>query len=448
MSSENRRTLVATLVAVGLTCWAVPAAADDAPQAEPSPTTTASVTPSATTPGPTATTPPPTTPPPTSTGPTPGPTPAPTPSPTDDDSGLRRISDAELRWGFNAESNRAAFAPGTFNFFSAGKIPDPGRGGQQLPQSAWRQSAGQVSIEKYTGGAYRKATWAGLSTGPDGQRLTTGSTASSGHQVVLDGGTGQVDREDGRATIRWKGSFTVLYYSGYTFFYVTDPVLTVTRTSAKVTATLSGFASSMDDLTQWSPVPATKVTLADLGRVDLGARRGVEVTPRYKGVRVSVGPDQTAQVRSGSSWGSFPQSFVDYQARAGAASYWYSSGGSADQHKPTSPLTVSWSAGDPIVPSAPQTGSSAEPDVSNRALRPPAAATSQLPGSAPAAAKAPDLADLVPPSQPTTTRPVSSVVASPLPDGPGDALLWWVGAVLLLTAAVVSLTPVLHRPRR
>lgn len=438
MSPENRGTVVATLVAVGLTCWAVPASADDAPQAEPSPTTSISPNPSATTPEPpTSTTPPPTT------------EPTPTPTPTDDDSGLRRISDAQLRWGFNAESNRAAFAPGTYNFFSAGRIANPGRGGQKLPESGWRQSAGKVSIEKYTGGAYRKATWAGLSTGPDGQRLTTGSTASSGHQVVLDGGTGQVDREDGRATIRWKGSFTVLYYSGYTFFYVTDPVLTVTPSSAKVTATLSGYASSMDDLTQWSPVPATQVTLADLGRVDLGARRGVEVTPRYKGVRVFVGSDQTAQVRSGDSWGSFPQSFVDYQARAGAASYWYSSGGSADQHKPTSPLTVSWSAGDPVVPSAPQTGSSATPDVRNGAPAPPAAGTApQLPGTAPVAAKAPALADLAPGSSPTTTRPVSSVVASPLPDGPGDALLWWVGAVLLLTAAVVSLTPVLYRPRR
>ncbi|NHA01711.1 hypothetical protein G5V59_23725 [Nocardioides sp. W3-2-3] len=198
------------------------------------------------------------------------------------------VSDAVFRWGINDESNNNAFAPGTYNFPGAGKAPDPGRGGQVLdgrarwPSTgalAWRASDGKVRIEKVTSSGPVLATYAGLRTGPDGQPLG-GPTVEvfSGHQVVIAGGTGTVDPAAGTATIRWKGSFTVFYYSGMTFFSVTDPVLEVTPTSARITATGSGHASSMEDMTKWSPIPATTVTLAETRR---RRRRG---PPRREGL--------------------------------------------------------------------------------------------------------------------------------------------------------------------
>ena len=52
------------------------------------------------------------------------------------------VDDAVLTWGLNDESNNKAFAPGTFNFMSAGAVPDPGRGGQSIvAPGVWRGTA-------------------------------------------------------------------------------------------------------------------------------------------------------------------------------------------------------------------------------------------------------------------------------------------------------------------
>jgi hypothetical protein len=65
------------------------------------------------------------------------------------------------------------------------------------------------------------------------------------------------------------------------------------------------------------------------------------LAPDYLGVTVNVGATGTAQATSGANWGSFPQSFVEFQQLTGQSSYWYSSGGARDAAKPAAPLTVS-----------------------------------------------------------------------------------------------------------
>lgn len=263
------------------------------------------------------------------------------------------VSGVQFRWGFNHESNNRGAAPGTFNLFSAGKLGNPGSsqllsnanegttwaGGQA---AGWKPRLGNVHIEKLRAdGGYAPATWAGTKTDKDGVSLApySSSTKFSEHQVVIDNGTGTLDAEADSADISWDGDFTVVYYSGYTFFYVSDPTLTVEDGVGTVTATLGGYGTDMDDMSQWVQLPDTQVTLATLSGVDVTAE-GLVATPAYREVMYDAPAQGVQQVRTGDWWGSFPTSFANFQQLTGQGAYWYSSGGSVDKNKLALPLTV------------------------------------------------------------------------------------------------------------
>lgn len=438
MRSELRTAiavLATTAVLMGSATMAL--AADDEPVVpEPAATTTA-------TPEPTPT-------------PTPEPTPEPTPTPEPVPSGSFAVTDAQVRWGVNDESNNRAFAPGTFNFFSAGTIADPGRGGVALQQSGWSQRAGNVAIEKYLGDAWTPATWAGLRTTSTGAAMSGTNGPFSNHEVVISGGTGTVDPAAGTASIRWSGSFTVLYYSGYSFFHVSDPQLTVAGGVGRLTGTLSGYRSSMEDVDTWQPVaPRPGVVLAELGRVDLAADLGFSATPAYRGVAVSVPGGSSPQVRSGAGWGSFPQSFVDFQTSSGTGAYWYSSGGAADVHKVASPVTVSYSAAAPVRATPPATRSTRTPkDADEKATPAQRSVPAPAPAPVPAAVAAPSSAPVVPSAADQVLagtaqiRPVSTVTGAPrvvAGDDRSDATGTWIlSGVLVVAAALVTASPFAH----
>lgn len=409
------------------------------------------------------------------------PTTPPAPAPT----GAFSVTDAQLRWGLNDESNNRAFAPGTFNFLSAGEVPDPGSGGNTVRDGtwsstgaqAWAASAGNVRIEKRTAsGAYAPATFAGLSTQADGTPLGGPAAGTfSGHQVVVDGGTGVVDPGAGTATVQWSGTFSVLYYSGMSLFTVTDPRLVVTPTTAVLRGTLGGYASDMVDTSEWVEVAPLEVTLADLPRAGLTlAGAGFNATPAYLGVTYDAPGDQVTQVRTGPTWGAFPSSFVAGMSRAGSAPYFYSSGGSADAFKVAKPLTFSWSAGAPIAqpasetrpgvvattgprarspkapsaPAAPETTSAptgtGSTDGSGRSVAP----TTSVPVAAPALAGiglppagtdlTVPLAAPLPGSTVPTIYALTSAAAAPDPNS-DHRWTWWLGSLLLLGAAGVTL---------
>lgn len=449
MRSEIRTAfavLATTAVLLGSATMALASEGDDVVHEPAAATSTPSPTESSPTPEPTESSP---TPEPTDSSPTPTPTPSPTAAPVP--TGAFTVSDAQVRWGINDESNNRAFAPGTFNFFSAGKIADPGRGNTQLTKAGWRQTDGRVSIQKFLDGSWTAATWEGLRTDTDGQSITGTNGPFSGHEVVIGGGTGTVDPKNGTASIQWSGSFTVLYYSGYSFFYATDPKLTVTGGVGRLTATLSGFGSSMDDLTQWKPVPPVPgVVLADLGRVDLSKDLGFTATPAYRGVAVNV--PGGAQVRSGDSWGSFPQSFIDYQTSSGTGSYWYSSGGAADAHKVAKPVTVSYAAGSPVAVKAPAKVKKKKSDKNgsprNTTVDRPASLPAPLPAvAAPLSAPADALVAGTTYAQ---TRPVSTVtgVSTARADQPGAQGIWILGGVVLSAAVLVTLASLVHSATR
>lgn len=452
MRSELRTLLAALSTAAVLMGSATMALAADADPTAPEPTattTTPAASPSTTTPTSTE----PSTPEPSQPEPS-EPEPSTTTPTPEVPSGAFSVTDAQLRWGVNDESNNRAFAPGTVNFLSAGKIPDPGRGGVVMPASGWSQEAGDVSIEKYLNGAWTPATWAGLRTTSSGAAMSGTNGPFSNHEVVISGGTGTVDVAKESATIQWRGSFTVVYYSGYSFFYVSDPRLTVTDGVGRLTGTLSGFGSSMDDLEKWEAVPARPgVVLAELGRVDLGRELGFSSAPAYKGVKVSLPASASPQVQSGDSWGAFPQSFVDYQTSSGTGSYWYSSGGSADAHKVAKPVTISYSAGAPVRVAPPtSTEGRTPPEVDNDAPDRPASAVPSArsaPGAslAPPAVTAPAAAD-VPLAAATTTqvRPASTVtgVRGDEPASGDHRALWVLGGVLLAASALAAASPLAY----
>ena len=123
-------------------------------------------------------------------------------------------------------------------------------------------------------------------------------------------------------------------------FYVSDPVLDVADGRGTLTATVQGYASSVDDPDTWEPVEPATVTLADLPDVDLSDERGLTATPAYLGVaRRRRRPGHRRP------WtGSFPQSFVDYMDRLGTAPFWISSGAATDPFKVALPLSVGFDA--------------------------------------------------------------------------------------------------------
>ncbi len=388
------------------------------------------------------------------------------------------LDDAVLRWGMSNEANNRAFAPGTYNFFSAGRIADTGPG-QSVGADRWRATDGAVSVQKrQPDGGYQQAEWATLHTAPDGSELgppNAGTFAST--QIVISGGRGEVDPTANTAHISWTGSYTVVFYSGLAFFYVSDPELTVAADgTGQLTATAGGYGADMFDATKWVELADRRVVLADLKGVDLSGAKGLTRTPEYLGVEYvkPAGAAGAEQRRDTPYFGSFPQSFADFQQETGLSGYWYSTGGATDAFKAALPLTVSYSAADPETPqpedaqsnggqqggpgtppsnainlpppvptAVPSSAATAAPTTSNGGAAAPDAALPPLSGiAATDSAVGPTdpamgfAASVSPLSHTVFARSFDSPTTVPL-DGSGDALWWATGGAAILLAGVL-----------
>lgn len=286
--------------------------------------------------------------------------------PTDGD-----VTNAQLRWGLNAESGAGAFAGGC-NFLSAGRAGDAG--GARVWSAAdglYRAQDGAVRIEKPTAtGGWERARWETRCLDARGNAVSVSSTTStSGNQVVIDGGVGT--RRDGELVVRWSGSFTVAYYGGMTYWSVTDPVLTLGADgNGRLTGTASGFGTSMEDMTRWEEISGRTVVLAEIRGADTAAAGGFSVVPEYLGVGTS-GAGQVARTSANAAhWGSFPQSFVDFHRLTGQQGYWLTTGGVRDAAKPATSVIVSYDAAAPIAP-PPVADADASPAPSNPRRTPP-----------------------------------------------------------------------------
>lgn len=235
------------------------------------------------------------------------------------------ISGATLEWSGSQELQKAPPFGGS-SYFSAG-VSDG-------TEKTYRATAGNVSVLQADGEKRTAASWATRAAHVD-------SDPSTRQLVTLGGGRGRVAK-DGSATISWSGAWTVNFYGGLVPFTLRDPVLTVDDKGAgRLTADLSGYGSSQENPGEKTPVaPVEDVVVATYRDVEVDPD-GFVVEPDYAGVQVDVPEGASAQLRRGESWGSWPQPFVDFHARTGLTSYWYSSGGAADPDKPPAPFTVS-----------------------------------------------------------------------------------------------------------
>jgi hypothetical protein len=251
------------------------------------------------------------------------------------------VDDAGFTWALDNEVGAGAHF-GVCNFLSAGIAGDTGSSTlwtQATPAPGYATQVGNVTIEKPdTTGAYHQPTWDTRCKGPDGA-TTVGLTTTTANRVDFTGGTGTVDPGANTATIHWTGGFTVVFYGGLTYWSASDPTLTVNGDgTGTLTATLSGFGSSMADPTVWNTLTPTTATLATLHGVTV-TPTGFAVTPDYAGVTVTTGAGDAPQT-SGPGSGSWPQEFVDFQHLTGQSSYWYSSGGGEDPAKVPTPIAV------------------------------------------------------------------------------------------------------------
>ena len=246
------------------------------------------------------------------------------------------VSDAVLEWSVSNETGSGAFFGGC-NFLSAGTAGNSGSSRLWTDADGFfKASDGNASIVKpNAAGELVPATWANKCLTPAGTAVSAASTTSnSGIRVHLSEGEGAI-LADGSGEISWDGSFTIVFYGGLTYWTITDPTLTWDASGAEptLTGTASGYGTSMEDMTQWVPIAPQEITLADL--TDLSIPGGVgplTADAKYAGVTVDAG-DGTPQVTTGANWGSFPQSWVDFNKLTGQSSYWYSSGGSRDAAK-------------------------------------------------------------------------------------------------------------------
>jgi hypothetical protein len=251
------------------------------------------------------------------------------------------ISGASFTWGLSGEAGGGAYAGGC-NFLSAGAAGSTGSSRVWTEADGFYSAqSGNVAIVKPdSAGVNQPATFANKCLSPAGTPVSPASVTSlTKNAVVFSNGTGTV-AANGSQVINWTGSFTAAFYGGMTYWTATNPILTLDASgNGTLTATASGYGADMADATQWTAIPGRTITLATISGA-AADNTGFTVTPAYLGVAVTtVG---TPQSTTPAAWGSFPQSYIDFQNLTGQSSYWYSSGGSRDAAKPATPLTVAY----------------------------------------------------------------------------------------------------------
>lgn len=279
-----------------------------------------------------------------------------TPSPSE----ARTVSDATLEWTISREADNGAFAPGQVNYWSAGR--------SDSTEATYVATDGDVTVlKKNASGTYvpigseASVSWANRNRDGVGNVVTATNAFHLGQKVRLTNGTGTVDTATGVASIEWDGTFTVNFYGQYVPFWLTDLELIVDAAgTGTLTATLGGYASDMSNPDVRVPLPDTpNVVVARIPNVwgSGSAEAGFASAPTgYVGTSITVpagGVPQLPQNGANSAfWGSWPQSFVDFQQATGLGAYWYTSGGAADPKKVQDPISVAWTLDPAAAPAA------------------------------------------------------------------------------------------------
>lgn len=274
------------------------------------------------------------------------------------DGARQTIVNAQLTWGFNLETRGKSYygacnflmagRPGTDGDTGAAREWDPGNWGGDL----YHAQSGNAQVVNAQG---QSVPFERRCLDPAGQPVSYNASQQSAStytdtQVKLTGGTGWRDTATGAAQITWDATFTVVYYDGLTYFWLEDPVITISASGqVELTATAGGFGMPREG-GAWGRHPDTAVVLANgttaSGTAANAGGDGVVVRHAYADLAVAVPAGAPTQRLGGESSapGAWPQSFVDFHGRTGLHSYWYSSGAAIDHRKPPDPVYVSWDA--------------------------------------------------------------------------------------------------------
>lgn len=243
------------------------------------------------------------------------------------------LENVSLDWTGNGELQKAPPFGGS-NYFSAGTSDGN--------EASYASVSGNVAVYQLSSlGIESAASW-----------LTrAGHVSNGGKQLVRLYGGDATLAADGSATVEWDGAFSVNFYGGMVPFTFTDPRLTVGEDGmGALTADLSGYGSDQANPNEREPLaPVADVTVATFSGVEVDPEGAIAIVPHYAGVEASVPVGATPQNRVVTSWGAWPQPFVDFHVGSGLSSYWYSSGGAADQHKRPDPFTVDFDGDAPPV---------------------------------------------------------------------------------------------------
>ena len=250
------------------------------------------------------------------------------------------ITDASFEWAINMVHQYAAPAGGCDYFVAGHSDGTP---------ATYKTQDGDVYIVKRTADDDLKQASSANRCKPLGVNDT------NGQRILFTGGDGI--RSDDGVTIQWEGAATVNAYGGMVPWYIEDPELRLDADgNGKITAKVGGFASSMSNPDVKEPLePIEGVTIADIAAARDTAD-GFTVTPVFEGVDYfplnnATDPDSGRRATSAvpddakasnPDWGSWPESFVDFQYTTGLSSYWHTSGLSADPKKPPLPLSVDY----------------------------------------------------------------------------------------------------------
>jgi len=264
---------------------------------------------------------------------------------------VKSVTAARLEWTISAEANNAAFAPGQYNYWNAGTTP-------ATTEGAYVATNGDVTIQKKNAsgtyvniGSEPAVSYANRGKNGNGTTVTATGSTKLDQRLVLSGGSGTVNTTTGVASIAWDGAFTINFYGTFVPFQIIDPVLTVDAAgNGKLTASATGIAKDAENPdAPGTPIPATAVTLADIPNVYGSGTRTTGFTnaaTSYLNTAVTVAGGATPQAAKTTAnqafWGSWPQSFVNFQLLTGSSSYWYTSAGSVDHFKPQAPVSVAF----------------------------------------------------------------------------------------------------------
>jgi hypothetical protein len=316
-------------------------------------------------------------------------------------SGPVTLSDATLEWAFNGEMNAGAF-DGSCNHLSAGRTDGS--------QAMYAGTDGDVTIVKRAAdGTYSTiSNWATRCLDANGTKVTTSGAASAarlGLVIRLSGGDGTHDPATGATTVQWSGTFSANMYDELVPQWFSDPRLVIDAAGhATLSATVAGFASSLDDpdvREATPPIPGVVIARFD---ASAGGVPGFTATPHYSGVTYeSV---DNPQVRGTATWGAWPNELIAAMDRTGTGAYWYSTGSAADPRKAPSPITVSF--GPMAAPSTTTTVPTTSTPTTTPSTTPNTTTTTTTATTTPTTTTAPTA-----PTAPTTTTTAPAPTTTP-----------------------------------